>query len=481
MAAYPQVGDRFNSRLEFKLALHRAALAHRVRLVVRRGEPFVQQLMCNALGYSEPCTMRFTAKLEAKRWVVREANLQHSHPPATETEKSVAAGSTTAAIEKLEQELRDQTRRLREEHSDADSSSDSSDAAYRHPVASSSKSSSTSEAFPSAKVVLKEISALTSRVQHGILPFPRASMSFPTSRDLLIYLHASSQQHDFNLYRISPPGTDVKLSCRLGHSQTSHRPLCQARFHIAKSSDGRWRMVEDTFSRHTHAVLDDSGRRIPAEKEGGSSRDEPSRTAESSKKRPRLSEPKPPPSFVSYSKLAHSTSMPHLASSSGRDHLKPSHSASPRPSPLSYAPPPPRPKPATPPPPAPLDLTFLPILSTFLASLNPRLSPLASPLLQQGRIDSFDRIKLFLSLTDDSRDLFLKDVQGLGLLERHLLKKEVKRVRESGWVVEAAGARAALGPGIAAKSPRMGAGSPGMGGAAPTGCDFEVGRVKQEV
>jgi hypothetical protein len=71
-------------------------------------------------------------------------------------------------------------------------------------------------------------------LQGRILPFPRADMSFPTSRDLLIYLHASAQQHEFHVFRKSPCGSDVKLACRMGHTQSKHRPLCQARYHIAR-------------------------------------------------------------------------------------------------------------------------------------------------------------------------------------------------------------------------------------------------------
>ncbi|ORY79800.1 hypothetical protein BCR35DRAFT_304636 [Leucosporidium creatinivorum] len=189
---------------------------------------------------------------------------------------------------------------------------------------------------------------------------------------------------------------------------------------------------------------------------GDAAFEEPSGPTERSKKRLRLSEPKASPSLVPNSPLSHSIRMPQLPSSTRRDYLQPSHSASPRPFPSSSSSAVhlPRPKPTIPPPPS-LNTSFLPTLSTFLTSLNAQLSNLASPLLHQGRIDSSNQVMHFLSLSEDLRDLFLRDVEGIGLLERHLLKNELKRARESGWVVEGLAERGSEGVGVSDTPPRM--------------------------
>lgn len=305
------------------------------------------------------------------------------------------------------------------------------------------------------------------RVQGGILPLPPASMSFPTSRELFIYLHASAKQHDFHVYRASAAGPDVRLRCRLGHTQVSHRPLCQARYHIAQGDDGSWRRIDDTVTKHTHPVLDDFGRVIPSAMGARNEVPEPCQESEPSKKRSRLSDPSTsiPTHFAPYSRLLPSTYVARPTATTRPNHLKPSLSAIPRFSPSASASathPPASPKIAIPPPPS-LDSSFLLTLSSFLASLSPRLSSLASPLVREGGIDSLERVMLFLSLSDDTRDLFLKEVEGLGLLERHLLKKELKRVRDRGWVVERGGAGAGAAGRTAMGSPNPDAEVVGVG------------------
>jgi hypothetical protein len=318
-------------------------------------------------------------------------------------------------------------------------------------------------------------------LQSGILPFPRADMSFPTSRDLLIYLHASAQQHDFRVYRSSPTGSDVQMTCRLGHTQSSHRPRCGARYHFAERSDRRWSMVEDTYTRHSHKVLDDGGRPVLPDRPGSPERTERGHSsAEPSKKRPRFSPNDPIPSLPSFYQSPaligpFATSTPHLHSTGRLDHLGPSPSGPPRPpSSISSAPVLPRPRPRIPPPPV-LNTSYLPVLSTFLGCLNPRLSTLASPLLHQCGTNSFDRLVHLLGLSEESLDLVLKDVADVGLIERHLLKKELKRAREAGWSVERA-----VGGAVGGIQADTGSGGKGYVGLVEQGAS-EARTVKQEI
>lgn len=46
---------------------------------------------------------------------------------------------------------------------------------------------------------------------------------------------------------------------------------------------------------------------------------------------------------------------------------------------------------------------------------------------------------LFLGMEENSMDKFLEEIKsGMNLLQKHLLKQELKAARESGWVVGAA-------------------------------------------
>jgi hypothetical protein len=132
-------------------------------MVVRRGEPTLCQLICNAQGYTDSCSMRFTAKFEDRRWIVREAALQHSHS-CTVDEQEAAWNKTAAAIEKLEEELQEQKRaRSQVEKLPPGAVAGGDDysggnAQAQRPL----ETSSTSQSFPNAMAVAGEIAELTS-------------------------------------------------------------------------------------------------------------------------------------------------------------------------------------------------------------------------------------------------------------------------------------------------------------------------------
>lgn len=176
-------------------------------------------------------------------------------------------------------------------------------------------------------------------------------------------------------------------------------------------------MVEDTYTQHTHDVLDDDGRVIKAVL--GNSR--PATPTSSSVKRP------PAPAS------SHSLHRPSLppTTSNRVDQLKGSHShpTTPRASTspgLSKASSKSKSRSSAP----PLSVAYLPNLALLLTSLHPRLGTLAPTLLNEGRIDSLDRVVLLLGLQETERDLFLRELKGLPPLERALLKKQLGRARE---------------------------------------------------
>lgn len=246
------------------------------------------------------------------------------------------------------------------------------------------------------------------------------------------------------MYRISPieQKTSVKLSCSLGHTQSSHRPLCRARFNAVKGASG-WHMVNDTVTKHTHPVLDEQGQTVEPLMDGS---DISAPTTPMSRKRPRA-EDRPKASnpqnsssamFAPRDRSAHpprpSTAQPHVSRAPSSTPLAPFlPSRAPHPSSflsrtLSTA--------------SAVDMTFLPSLTRFLSSLHPRLSSLAPILLEQARLDSIERLVLFLTLTsrEETLELALKDLSSLPPLGRHLLKKELKRVRDAGWPTTGGGA-----------------------------------------
>ena len=257
-------------------------------------------------------------------------------------------------------------------------------------------------------------------------------MLFPNSRALVIYLHAATRQRGFTLYRITPfeQKTDVKFYCSLGHSQCTQRPLCLARYHAVEGPHG-WHMVNDTFTGHTHVIRDDAGNQLqpPTHRRTAERDDSTVETPSEARKRPRtesfsnspgihvnrITRPTPPP--------AHPRPIEHLGRS-------PAIAQSPRPlSRLSSS----FSRPSLPS--RTLNTSFLPSLSRFMSSLHPRLASLAPTLLEQAGLDSTERLILFLTLseTDKNLDRVLKDLPGVPPLDRHLLKKELKRFRDAGW------------------------------------------------
>ncbi|GAA5912809.1 hypothetical protein JCM6882_000434 [Rhodosporidiobolus microsporus] len=188
-------------------------------------------------------------------------------------------------------------------------------------VSSSDEESSApqSKPFPSSKSLKSDVEAL---VQCGFVSLPSFEATFPTSRALLVRLHAYASSRRFKLFRRGASNTPdlTHLLC----SKAKGVEACKFVVKIKKGDDGLWRIAK-VHAEHSHEL--EGAALCPStsiKQEEHKSTAEPSKPSSSKRRTPPLS-------------ASPSSKRPRLASSSDAASLPPSALSHPPSAPLSSA------------------------------------------------------------------------------------------------------------------------------------------------